>query len=357
MCRQFVPLLALVIVVIARAAPGQSTAEYQQHYQRLRQASAQLDAHFESVSRVRVVAGSVDTSRAGALVVYATPEFRARAHIATDSAWLMLTRIFGGKASLAGGNPLLLESSERHDSASLEGVVNGSLVELPAGTPVAQVTHGLVNVIGPVIYSHADVELTRWLPWIYGDTIIRLNLGSLYEELATSPWSASRGCFGANLLACRRALGITPDDPATGWYDATDRRNYVAHMLVPPTTATRDCIRDGDDQACIASMNRAPGGAPEPPLGAQARQLLVALAIIDGGAEAYDRLIDHAGQPIEARIGTAAGVPIDTLVSRWRARILAIHPKTVAADARAAWAAVVWGVLLMVVALRSSRWR
>lgn len=356
MCRRIFTPLA-VVLAFARAAPGQSASDYGRHYQSLRQASAQLDARLDSASERRIVPGSVDTIRAGALVVYATPEFRARARIAADSAWLMVTRIFGGSAALAGGTPVLLQFSARRDSASLEGVVNGVPVELPAGTPVVQVTRGLLDVIGPAIYGHADAELKRWLPWIYGDTIIRLNLEAVYEELATSPWSASRGCFGGNLVACRLALGITAVDPATGWYDATDRRNYVAHVLLSPSTAARDCIREGDDQACIASLKRAPGGSPEPPLGAQARQLLVALAINSGGPEAYDRLVERAGEPLETRISAAAGVPIDTLVHRWRTRIIAAQPQTVAADSRAAWAAVAWGVLLMGIALRSTRWR
>ena len=357
MCSRSVAPLALAILGIVPALPGQSATDYGQHYQNLRQASARLDAYFDSASRRRIVPGSIDTIRAGALVVYTVPAFRARARIATDSAWLILMRIFGRSAALAGGTPLLLESSVERDSSSLVGIVNGSPVQLPTGTPVAQVTRGLINVIGPMIYSHADGELKRWLPWIYGDTIIQLDLETAYEELAASPWSANRGCFGGSLVACRRALGITQSDPATGWYDAPDRRYYVAHVLLSASSAARDCIRDGDDQACIASLKRAPGGAPQPPMGVVARQFLVALAINAGGAEAYDRLTAHADEPIETRLSAAAGMPIDTLVSRWRAAIVAARPITVAADARAAWAAVAWGVLLMGIALRSSRWR
>ena len=360
MYRRVFPPVALVVLAIAPIATGQSAMDYGRHYQRLREATARLDAHFDSASKRRIVPGSVDTIRAGALIVYTAPELRARARIATDSAWLLVTRIFGSRAALAGGTPLLLESSERRDSASLEDLVNGVLVELPPGTPAEQVRRGVLDVIGPAIYGHADAELKRWLPWIYSDTILRLNVETLYEELATSPWSASRRCFDGSLVACRLALGITPVDPITGWYDAADRRNYVAHVLPLPITAitaARECVRDGDDQACIASLKRAPGGAPEPPLGAQARQLLVALAINTGGPDAYDRLLEHAGQPLEIRISAAAVVPIDTLVYRWRTRIISAHPQTVAADARAAWAAVAWGVLLMVIALRSTRWR
>jgi hypothetical protein len=349
-------VLTLLLPATARLAAAQSTADYARRYRALQQATAQLNAHFNSASQHRLVPGSIDTIRTGALVVYVAPRMRALARAASDTAWRMLTRIFGKHAAVASATPLLLESADQQDNAALVNVVN-TAVRVPGGTTAAQITRSILDAIASPIHGNADEELKRWLPWVYTDTILRFHEDALYEELATSPWSAARECFAGDRVACRRALGITRVDPATGWYDATDRRFYVAHMLGTSGTAARDCVEGGDDEACIAMLQRAPGGSPVPPLGAQTRQLLLALAINAGGPQAYERLIAHAGEALENRLAMAANLPIDSLVDHWRARIIAGRPQTVAADARAAWAAVAWGVVLMVVAMGSTRWR
>jgi len=117
------------------------------------------------------------------------------------------------------------------------------------------------------------------------------------------------------------------------------------------------CTRDGDDSSCIQLMRGPVGTEIAPPFSVHVRQLLLTMAIEAGASGAFDRLIRTEGQPLDARLAAASGLPIDSLVSQWRARVLSAHPKTVAADERAAWAAVCWGVLLIGVALRSSRWR
>ncbi len=359
MCRPHLPISVAILLHLGapRPAIAQSSAEYGKRYAALMHATSKMNAYFDSASKHRLVPGSIDTIRVGALVVLTAPSLRSRARAAADSAWGLLTRVFGAEAALASGTPLLLESADRGDSGSLASAVNATVVQVPKTANVMLVARGMLATLGPAIYGHADNELKRWLPWVYADTVLRLHLDAVYEELATSPWSAGQACFEGNFVACRLALGISRVDPVTGWYNAADRRRYVQHVLAPSTTAARDCVDGGDDQACIVSLKRAPGGSPGPPLGAQARQFLLALAINAGGQRSYERLIAGAGGPLEDRIAAAANLPIDSLVSRWHAQVVAARPKTVAADARAAWAAVAWGVVLMVVALRSTRWR
>src|SRR5437773_1625090 len=102
----------------------------------------------------------------------------------------------------------------------------------------------------------------------------------------------------------------------------------------------------GDDSACVRLMQAATRDQIAPPISIHARQSFLTLAIDAGGPGTYGRLLAARGQPLDARLAAATGLPVDSLVSRWRAWILAARPKTVAADPRAAWAAVGWGVLL-----------
>ena len=143
------------------------------------------------------------------------------------------------------------------------------------------------------------------------------------------------------------------------WFDAADRRHYVEDHLkfLPASQSQYAACASGDDATCIALMRLAPHARPGPPLGITARLFLLALALDAGGRHGFDRLLDRPTQPLDARLAAAAGISVDSLTDHWRARVLSAHPQTVAADERAAWGAVVWGVLFALVALRSTRWR
>jgi hypothetical protein len=355
-------MAVLLLLGMALPAKGQTVAEIREHYVALLRRTTLLKARYDSESKAHLATFFVDTIRAGTIILYAIPSMRAVARIGADSAWLLLSRIYGRWADSARNARLLVSRLQMtggepsRDQALADGL-GASIVGISEPVRADQITRGTLAIVSPLIYGRADGVLKRWLPWIYPDTVLRLHADAMYEELATTPWSAARRCYSGDLTACRLSLGVTRVDPATGWYNAMDRRVYVAQVLHGTSEAARDCVDAGDDAACIASLKRAPGGAPEPPLGDQARQFLLALAINAGGPRAFERLMAHPQEPLDARIEAAADIPLDSLITRWRDQILAGHPKTVAADSQAAWAAVAWGIALTIVALRSTRWR
>ena len=234
---------------------------------------------------------------------------------------------------------------------------SGIAVPIPTDAGVDMVADRIVTGVSPTIYRTTDQRLQDWAPYP-NVSILEANTVALYAELATSPWRTARECFIGRLDECRRALGISGEDPVLDWFDATDRRHYVEEYLLylPGAQARYAACTSNDDAACIALMRLAPR-EPDPPLGITTRVLLLALALDVGGRNAFDRLLDNPARPLEVRLAAAAGIPVDSLIGRWRSRVLAVRPKTVAADERAAWGAIVWSVLFALAALRSTRWR
>ena len=164
-------------------------------------------------------------------------------------------------------------------------------------------------------------------------------------------------------VACRRALGLTGnDDPILNWYDAADRR-----MLVRTSNYSwwhrgagllyQRCVGGGPDADCEAALRALPAIAITPPLTGTSRLHLLETALDAGGVGAYDRLLANPRSSMDTRLTAAAALPGDSLLALWRGRVLAARPTTVALQANAAWAAVLWSTLLGVLALRSTRWR
>jgi hypothetical protein len=85
--------------------------------------------------------------------------------------------------------------------------------------------------------------------------------------------------------------------------------------------------------------------------------LLVREALQIGGREAYRRLVADPAAPIGARLAATAGLPLDSLVVRWRSRALAARPPRITLTWWTSAAALGWTLILGLCALRSSRWR
>ena len=266
--------------------------------------------------------------------------------------------MFGKLAETAPRLPVLIQQPDQIEGELPAGLFNASELVIPS-RPLATsrlIADRLLAWVSPAIHGHADEPLRQWMPQPYTPALLRANLTALYVELATSPWHTARKCFTGDLGACQLALGISGTDQVTDWFDATDRRHYVQQYLGRPDFY-RECISGGDDVKCLAVMRLDPRATVYPPLSLTARQLLLAMAVDTGGPAAFDRMLAAGTQPLAARLAVASRLPIDSLVGRWRSRIVAARPQTIAADALAAWTAVAWGVLLIAAALRSSRWR
>jgi hypothetical protein len=182
----------------------------------------------------------------------------------------------------------------------------------------------------------------------------------VYIELVTSPRSKVHSCFVGDLAACRAALALTGrEDPVRAWYDAADRRAIVGRFGRLRGAIGR-CQGDGADEACEAALRAIPPSQLPVPLSAGAQLSLLQMALDAGGPGAYDRLRSSAAanRSIEERLAlTARMASGDSLLSTWRTNVLAARPHTVEISAPSAWAAVLWGVVLGFLALRSTRWR
>jgi hypothetical protein len=116
------------------------------------------------------------------------------------------------------------------------------------------------------------------------------------------------------------------------------------------------CVEGRSADACTALLRRLPARSLEPPL-RNGPRALVEQALDLGGPDAYDRLMASPHRPLGERLAVAAGVPQDSLVARWRARVIVARPRAVTLTPRGAWAAFVWILVLGALALQSTRWR
>jgi len=348
-------VIAALFLGASGTAQAQTAAEFRQRLEALSRSSRQISETLATLNSSR--APLVDTIRTGGLLVVAARSVSGRARAGVDSAWERLARTYGTRANAAAGTPIVLQYEDQVEGELPFDQAKGIGVPIPISAGVDLVADRIVTGASPTIYRTADQRLQDWAPHP-NPSILEANTVALYAELATSPWRAARECFTGRLDGCRRALGISGEDPVLDWFDATDRRHYVLEYLkyLPASESRLAACTGNDDAACIALMRLAPHVAA-PPLGATTRALLLALALDAGGRNAFDRLLDNTAQPLEVRLAAAAGIPVDSLIGRWRSRVLAIRPKTVAADERAAWGAVVWSVFFALAALRSTRWR
>jgi hypothetical protein len=69
-----------------------------------------------------------------------------------------------------------------------------------------------------------------------------------------------------------------------------------------------------------------------------------------GGPRAYERLVSAPG-PVREKLAIAAGVPLSTVVSTWRARVLGARPEPMMVTPMVALAALVWCCAFTAVAL------
>lgn len=354
------------LLAVAGSGHAQTVAEFRQRLDKVSQYSRHVSDTLRTLYQFRANVFRLDTIRAGALVVLVAPSAVERTRPAVDSVWQALSSRFGAGATVVGQAPIVIQFADQPEGEiPLDESPAGPLY-VPTHTGTNELTDHLMGWVSPVVFRSVDGRLQEWVPHPYAftsrgaaRTLLRNNRATLYAELATAPWHMARTCFRGTIGDCRLALGITGTDPVLDWLDAADRRHYVEASLryLPVPRARYDRCSGGDDEECIALIRLAPSLRPAPPLSVTARLLLLALALDAGGPNAFPRLLEHPDRSMDARLEAASGVPVDSLVAQWRRDVLATHPKTVAADARAAWGAVFWGVLFTIAALRSTRWR
>ena len=354
-------LLCTALWVAACATPGaaQTPAQLSQRIARLTSAFARAETarlRADSAARARI---AFDTIRAGPMRVLAARSIVSAVAPAVDSGWRALEATFGQSARFVGQQTMVVQfwgQAEGNIPFDSPNVLN-----LPAAPPTDLVTRYVIQQGSRIVRQTEDAQLTSWLsPQLApgGPALDRLDV--VYVELATSPRSKARSCYVGDLVACRAALGLTGrEDPVRAWYDAADRRAIVRRFGRLGGDVGR-CQRDGADEACEAALRLIPPAQLPLPVSPAAQLSLLQIVLDAGGPGAYDRLRSSvaANRSIEERLALTARVESgDSLLSAWRAKVLAARPHTVEVTAPSAWAAVFWGVALGFLALRSTRWR
>lgn len=279
---------------------------------------------------------------------------------AATEAWERLTGYFGEEGERFVPRPLVVQGLDPDTNAGeLDGIAD---LTLPWDLPRETVVYSLLQSAG---MPPADSALQRWLgaapsPAMSLDDALALG----YEALTLSPFSRGHACIVGDLASCRIALGADVEGAGVEreFPAPEDRRRAVLILLRRPHPATEEevvapCISAGDDAACVAILG-ATDPAFLPVLSDRSSRLpLLELALRRGGSGAYHRLIASAGRPIAARLESAAGLPLDSLLSTWVGEMSRARHAARPWSSRVGFAGLGWAGLLALCALWSSRWR
>ncbi|HUF26362.1 MAG TPA: hypothetical protein VMM18_05200 [Gemmatimonadaceae bacterium] len=341
------------------------------------------------------------TVTAGSLVVLVDPRNRAAAARATAEAWTDIERAFGDASHGLASRPIVVRYGMVGQSATAAGGASGDVGERGDGEPrgesgdaddgddtaeadgvanrgnagyagkrdpsarsavsVAAVRRDITRRAATAMREQLDPRLQRWLGTYDPGALEQRALVRLYEELATAPSRLASDCIGGALDACADALVLRElDRPLYHWYDARHRRAIAErwrYRLRPSDPSRYDRCTAGDDAACDAVLATLAREQVIAPLSHQARHALVAIAIEIGGPEAFGHLASSTGRSVEDRLALAAGVPRDSLVAAWRARVLAAQPRAARLQPRLAIPSILTVLCFGFLATRSSRWR
>jgi hypothetical protein len=380
MCDPRVISAGLAAALLAAGRPGvaQTTAALRAQLERLRQEHATAITAASRVDSVRAVGIRVDTIRAGALTVLAAWPAGASVRSATAQAWRLLHPRFGDGAGVLAGIEFVVQPALGPDILPL---ARGTRVRpllipreatgrsSPAATAfeidvdTATLARWIAARAAAEVAAHQDTAFRNWLRGnVNAESDDTRGLEAAYVEMVTVPWTTVKRCYLGDLDGCRHAIGLVPErDPLDQWYDAEDRRRLVATGAADGYRRTRPversaCVDGRNIDACTALLRRLPSLSIEPPF-PSGQRALVELALDRGGLGAYSRLMASPDRPLADRLAAAAGLPEDSLLAAWRARVIVSRPRAVTLTPRGAWAAFVWILVLGALALQSTRWR
>jgi hypothetical protein len=222
-------------------------------------------------------------------------------------------------------------------------------------------TGQLAQAVSGLLAQRGGASMAAWR----GDVRLFQDQGPLLEathlELLTANAPGAEGCRDGSLEACARSLNLIARLPGQSVEANAELRRFVErrlrHRASEPALAPAysACVDGGDAAACLAFLERA--GVQEPTLSTRATgTLLVAIGDV-GGPDALARFFADTGAAIVPRLEAAAGMPVDSLLARWRETILAHRPPPTAVPAGMQWFVLGWATVLVALATRSTRWR
>lgn len=352
--RWYATLVTLMLPVHAAAQEAPALERRIRQIDALRREAQAALTHDQAARRE-----PLETLTVGSLVVVGRPENATLLRQATRIAWSRLDSLYGDAAQGLATAPMLFFLQGRPIKDATPAIARlQQVMAAPDATP-SDVAYQLVRAGSAALRTRIDSALANWLgPQMLADIATPVVRTRAYVELVTAPSIAVRRCYAGAIDACGTALGIVRGDPVIVWYDASERRALVRQMREVSRMGLRpainSCLQNESDAACLEVLHALQIG---PPLTNDARQSLVRLALVSGGPHAFSHLSQSAGQPFERRLAVASGLPIDSLLRRWRSEIIAARPKPVTIAASFGWTALGWAVVFGLLALRSTRWR
>lgn len=313
-----------------------------------------------------------DTVIVGPFRVLTDAALIGRTQNALDSAYAQVKSTFGTAADSAIARRTFVirlratAEGSRDTVIDIAEVSNGVLDifdRSPSNADRERLSSGFMTKSGRLMRDRMDSVTVEWLGGMLSpEREGRRFTQRLFIDLLTTPAQVVGRCFGGDLLRCRDALGLTPlPDPLTEWYSPAERRLLVVGKRnsvragVLREAYTR-CVDGNDYPTCDRLLRTLPEYRLQQPLSNEARHHLMRLALDMGGPTSFNAFVAGTGRTVEQRLAAAAGAPIDTIVSKWRADILAAAPKRQRLQVGTAWATLIWGTFFGILALGARRW-
>jgi hypothetical protein len=353
---------------------AQRIADLTTEWLELNRLANQLDSIEAFVRDANRSARSVDTTTAGHLIVLSHPNVTGVVQPAVHAAWSATRQMLGPSIALIDGTTFRVDFTEmapsRRRSAddppatrvrvSTERTAGIATVTANGPSHVgASVRTALVNGIANHLTGLVPAEIAVWAGRI-GPVSATYDMRGSYMDLIGNPTTVARECWNRQYHSCRIGLGLQPsDDPLMEWYDDTDRRALVAAITnTPGDLEQRErqvrCLNRTAPEDCVALLRWS--DYRETPLKPMHRTHVTLTALRAGGDESFIRLINSSGSIVQ-RLETAAAMPFDSVLAKWRDDIDAASGTPVRVTLRTGIASVLWIFVFMIAATRSSRWR
>jgi hypothetical protein len=226
----------------------------------------------------------------------------------------------------------------------------------PAPARADELEDFLVNVASVTARSLVSDSIARWNRDVPGRLTNESGWRDVSIWLSSAQSDAARRCLAGRVDSCASALELDPvPDRLAAWYAPGDYPALVEHWTgwgrvdsLTRAEAMR-CARTGDAGLCAKVVTAVTIGDLLPAL---ARRTLFSLALETGGPSALERLAASHGST-RTQLAAAAGVPADSLLALWQARVMASRPSHLVAIP--ALATLGWTLLFAVASLRRPR--
>ena len=239
---------------------------------------------------------------------------------------------------------------------------NGTELRAWRGTlDSATIASSLAHALSYAAFSASGPTFFAWAGnTVPGGEVTKSDWAEQRLLLVSARSAVGSRCYEGDLEACKHALLIErAADPIMEWHDSTTRRQLVRrHGALArriDVAATLQC-EAGSDSSCVRLLREFPESHFREPAAGALRSTILRHALAIGGEGAVERLLTASPEPA-ARLASASGVPIDSLLRGWQRRVHDTHAPSEDLSVGITLMALAWAAGLGSLSLRSSRWR